>query len=153
MATVLAFVLKYKKWFMYAGIALLVLLCIRWYGNREWAKGVDFGDNRTQIKMAKEYEAKWKDAQKQLDLEKERLKTAEQANDANRSNIAAREEELRLSRQNIAVVLKNALSMAQASVAAGYNAAGTTPDAALVSAIRAISADLERDRAAGAVKP
>ena len=153
MLMIWTFVLKYKKWFAYAAVGVGILLLLRWYGNAQWSKGVEFGDNRTQIKMAKEYEAKWKDAQKQLDLEKERLKTAEKANDATRSNIAAREEELRRSRQDIAVVLKTALSMAQASVAAGYNAAGTTPDAALVSAIRAISADLERDRAAGTVKP
>lgn len=152
LTTILAFVVRYKTWFIYGAIILASLFALRLYGNAQWNKGVEYGDTRTAVKLQKEYEARWATESKKLDLERERLQSAVIDNDNNRKNIAQREADLARARQDVSVVLKQAMAMAQASIAAGYNTAGSVPDAQLVAAIRAISAELERDRTAATPK-
>jgi len=147
-ALVLQFVLKYKRWLLYAGIALLVLFSLRWYGNREWEKGVSYGDTRTSVKLTKEYEARWATEQKKLDTARRLLDEQVKTNETNRRVLEARASELARARSVLQLAVKLALERAQASVKTGYQSAATVSDAELAGAIRAVSSQLERERQA-----
>ena len=154
MAILWTFIVANRKWLAYAAAGLAILFCIRWYGNAQWSKGVDYGDQRTTIKMTEEFKRQWADAQKQLDAQKKLLDEGVKRNEADRRVLYAREAELARSRQAIVVALARAMAVAEAGKAAGYQSAISLTDLTIDTAIRRLSADLERERtAAGTADP
>lgn len=143
-----------RKCIIYGAAIVAILLCLRWYGNAQWEKGVSYGDARTSVKMQKAYEDKWQEAQKQLDSQRKLMEEGVKKNEADRNVLSARAQELERSRQSIVLALAKAMAVAEAGKKSGYDAGLSLTDLTVDDAIRRLSADLERQRdASGAAEP
>ncbi len=130
---------------LYIGGGLAILLCIRLYGNAQWAKGVDFGDARTQKKMEDAEKKRWEVAQKEIDQEKKQYQTGVQQNENYRKVLAAQATEIERARIMLERTAAEIKATAAANIKSGYTLAQSLNDRDTLNSIRAISRALEAD--------
>ena len=132
-----------RKITLYAAALLAIFLCLRWYGNREYYKGISTG----KAAMATDIEAK---VTERLKAEREQLAADRKTLDGDRIKVDAARAELARGRATLQTALTSSLERFTSTREADNATVMAIPDAGLVRAIRAVSAELAAGKPAPA---
>jgi len=120
---------------IYAAIGIALLFTVRWYGNRQWTKGVESGRQYAADRIIREKEAEWKEREAQLEKSKTLVENQLQTlNRATAEIVSAR----KVLRDEYATLAANAAAERKAD----ERVIISVPDSELRSAIRTISREL-----------
>jgi hypothetical protein len=137
-----------KNWKIVAciGAGLLLLLALRWYGNAQWEKGVSYGDVRTEEKMAKTYEEKWKVVLKGIENDKKMLQVEVDKLATYKKELDVKGAELDKQRVILRGIAAAIVATSKAQQEAAYENAKNLTNTNVDDAIRKLSRELETDR-------
>ncbi len=124
-----------RRIMLWAAIGLAAGLCMRWYGNRQWAEGETQGRQT----MAREVERQKRDDWEARERE---LATAAADLDAEKHSLAAAAEQIARDRANLSRSLNDALERIRAERMSYYADAAAVPDDRVWRDIRAVSGQL-----------
>jgi hypothetical protein len=125
-----------RKFIIYGGAALAILLCLRWWGNAQWRKGETAGRiyEAKAIEKAKQSEWAAKDAA---------IAAAAKNIDSDKQSVKADQEALKRDRANLSRTLSDSLADIQKERMRQYANAAAVPDNRVWEDIRAISRELD----------
>lgn len=124
-----------RKLALWAAIALAAGLALRWYGNRQWARGEAQGRQTMAREMEKTKRAEWEAREREL-------ATAAADLDVEKRSLTAATEQIARDRANLSRSLNDALERIRAERMHNYADAAAVPDDRVWDDIRAISREL-----------
>ena len=124
-----------RKIIQYGGIALIVLLMLRWYGNRQWSKGVEEGRRDAAASISESKKAEWR--AKENEIEATRLHLADL-----QADLKADQTDLRRERANLSKSFQETLAIIRDERISQYANASAVAADELNDALRLVSAGL-----------
>lgn len=124
-----------RKCAIYGAAILAICLCLRWWGNAQWAAGEQKGRVSATLELEDKYRADWQAKQKEIERDAAALAADRKALDAQAVQLAQ-------SRRQLQETLSRSLNEISARQKIGNARIDTLSDAELVSAIREQSAKL-----------
>jgi hypothetical protein len=124
-----------RKITIYAAVILGILLCLRWYGNRQWQQGVTAGRQVMARELEKQKKAEWAAKESAIAIDAANITTEKKA-------VQAATDQLEQDRTTISLSLKNALASVAARKDANYATIVNVRASDLDAAIRSVSTDL-----------